>query len=112
MCGGIDIRVWNVCVEFLLSSIELFDLFYVFIVTTIYGCYCVYGFIVPPFICCVIYVEFIYPQVDCGILSSYSQVLQIWRIGPKALRCNVFLMLFTVSTGTTTTTIPLFLSYS
>ena len=44
-CGGTDIRVWCVCVQFLLSSIELFDLFYVFRVIVVYvQC----GFIVPP----------------------------------------------------------------
>ena len=45
MCGGIDISVWSVCVEFLLNNVELFDLFYVFRVIMI----CEYsGFIVPP----------------------------------------------------------------
>ena len=52
MCGGIDIRVWSVCVEFLLSNVELFDLFYVFRVSMI----CEYsGFIVPPYV-----VEFVW----------------------------------------------------
>lgn len=45
MCGGTDIRVWCVCFEFLLSSVELFYLFCVFRVIMV----CEYnGFIVPP----------------------------------------------------------------